>query len=364
VRLLSGALKNKVKETGRSNNFGFLRLLFAMLVIVSHSPELIDGNRSREILTRIFGTLSFGAVSVLGFFIISGYLITKSWVETSSLRLFLLKRVLRIFPGYLVSYWICLVFLGPFVGDQIPDLSLHFAGHNLLYNLLLLEPGTTNAFHGLPGHLLNGSIWTIAYEFRCYIAAAILGLVGCYSGKARIVVIALGACLILLNLKGYFNDVAIKGDWAFGTLAHNVDFAAAFIVGQAYYVFRGSIRYTHFGAFIAAVTLIGLLFSTRLAESAFMIVGGYLIFWFAFKVPVLTLSRANNKVDISYGTYLYAWPIQNLIIWNDPSVNPWVLCLIALPSAGLFGLASWTFIEKPALALFRTRFTSGGHSLT
>jgi peptidoglycan/LPS O-acetylase OafA/YrhL len=144
---------------------------------------------------------------------------------------------------------------------------------------------------------------------------------------------------------------------------HDIDFAAAFTVGQAYYLFRRSIRYTHFGALIAAVTLIGLMFSTRFAESAFMIVGGYLIFWFAFKVPVLSLSRADNKVDISYGTYLYAWPIQNLIIWNDPSVNPWVLCPITLACAGLFGLASWTFIEKPSLELLRTRLTSRGDSL-
>ena len=86
----------------RKNNFGFLRLLFATMVVVSHSPELLDGNRSREILTRLFGTMSFGEVGVHGFFIISGYLITKSFVESRSTGSYLTKRFLRIFPGYLV----------------------------------------------------------------------------------------------------------------------------------------------------------------------------------------------------------------------------------------------------------------------
>jgi peptidoglycan/LPS O-acetylase OafA/YrhL len=51
-------------ENNRNNNFGFLRLLFAALVVVSHSPELVDGNTSREILTQIFGTMSFGGIAV------------------------------------------------------------------------------------------------------------------------------------------------------------------------------------------------------------------------------------------------------------------------------------------------------------
>ena len=82
----------------RANNFGMLRLLFAVLVIVAHAPIMVDGNHAREPLTMLFGTVSFGDVGVDGFFLVSGYLITKSFVSTASVSAYLVKRVFRIVP--------------------------------------------------------------------------------------------------------------------------------------------------------------------------------------------------------------------------------------------------------------------------
>lgn len=58
--------------TRHANAFGFLRLLLASMVIVSHTPELVDGNQHRELLARLTGTNTFGAFGVAGFFVISG----------------------------------------------------------------------------------------------------------------------------------------------------------------------------------------------------------------------------------------------------------------------------------------------------
>src|SRR5258708_24195014 len=93
----------------RKNNFGFLRLLLATLVIVSHSAEIIDGNRSREVLTNLFGILTCGELSVDACFLISGYLIVQSFEASHSIGKYLEKRVRRICPGFLMAFFICIV---------------------------------------------------------------------------------------------------------------------------------------------------------------------------------------------------------------------------------------------------------------
>jgi peptidoglycan/LPS O-acetylase OafA/YrhL len=85
---------------------------------------------------------------------------------------------------------------------------------------------------------------------------------------------------------------------------------------------------------------------------ALAVLGGYLILWFAHQSPVLPISRFTNKTDLSYGIYLYAWPTQSTIaFFADRSINPWALSAVTLALASAAAWVSWTFIEKPALAL-------------
>jgi peptidoglycan/LPS O-acetylase OafA/YrhL len=59
------------------------------------------------------------------------------------------------------------------------------------------------------------------------------------------------------------------------------------------------------------------------------------------------------KDDVSYGLYLYAWPIQNTIVYYDRTISPWVLTPVTLAGAAMLGFVSWRLIERPALALKR-----------
>lgn len=154
---------------GRNNNFGLLRLLLATLVIISHSPEILDGNRSREILTRAFGTISFGDFAVDGFFIISGYLVTKSFLQDPSVFSYLGKRALRIYPGFLVGFWLCVLLVAPFVSGSTRILSVSTLLQEFPNSIGLQEPLVKGVFPGMAYPSLDSPMWTIGFEFKCYI---------------------------------------------------------------------------------------------------------------------------------------------------------------------------------------------------
>src|ERR1700761_7664187 len=168
----------KVAVHSRNHQFDLLRIIFATLVLLSHAPEITDGNASRELFHRFTrAPMTFGTVGVDGFFLLSGYLIVQSWLGNPELFNFLRKRVLRIVPGYLVAVVLSTVAVGmlaPGVAHFFRSLDVQF----LKSVALLGSPATPPVFPGHPYAMVNGAMWTIGYEFRCYMLVALLGLCG------------------------------------------------------------------------------------------------------------------------------------------------------------------------------------------
>jgi peptidoglycan/LPS O-acetylase OafA/YrhL len=340
-------------STKRANNFGFLRLAFATLVILAHSPEITDGNRSRELLTSIFGTVSFGEVAVDGFFLISGYLITMSWEKSASSFQYLMKRVLRIYPGFVVAFLITLLVVAPIGGGDLGSLAGFGSIRQAIRIVVLRSPQLAGAFAGRPHADLNGSMWTIAYEFRCYIATMALGAAGII-GRRKVY---LGITVLLLAIVVAFPtlpfDVSDTVAVITGTLSDDIRFFAIFFCGGVVYLFRNEIRYRAGWAALAFAGLCAALFSARLAEPALAILGAYALFWFTFHARVNLLSRIDNRADLSYGVYLYAWPVQKLIQWEFGTVSPWTLTLWATLGSAVLATASWFLVERPFLNMKR-----------
>jgi peptidoglycan/LPS O-acetylase OafA/YrhL len=335
----------------RRNGFGALRLLFASLVIFSHAPQMLEGNESHEPLKQVFGTLTFGSLAVDGFFLISGYLITASYI--SDPRTYFWKRVLRIYPAFLVCYAICVLVIAPIGGADLTSLGVSDWWRLLARMLTLKSPQVAGVFVGWPVPGLNGSMWTIVYEFRCYIVAALLGLAGLYR-RPRLF-LALTALMVLANfifdipLGDKLAQVVRPAEGAIGDLRQTVRLTSIFACGAAYRLsglrFRGSV------AAICAVGLFAGMFSRSLAEFSVMTLGGYVLFWIALRVQWRPLQTINAKEDISYGVYLYAWPAGMLIINAWPTVSAGTLGVTVLAMAIVCGFLSWFLIEKPALRL-------------
>ena len=175
-----------------SNNFDFIRLFAAILVIITHSYTL-KGSNDVDFLSKLTnGSIQFSHLGVAIFFIISGYLITQSCISSPSWLSYFWKRILRILPGLFVVLFICAFILGPI----LTDLSLNdYFSSNETYNFLLStfiyfqNYSLPNVFHNNPINSLNGSLWTLAYEFTLYIVVLILTLIGLINKRKLLLVI-------------------------------------------------------------------------------------------------------------------------------------------------------------------------------
>ncbi len=325
------------------NNFGFLRLFFATLVIFGHSPEIIDGNRSRELLTQVFGTLSLGELSVDAFFIISGFLISKSFRTSPSVWSYIIKRSARILPGFIVCFALCLFVLAPLVEGQFGPGVISTNVKSFIRMTTPLVPGT---FPGLPYPSLNGSLWTIGYEFRCYMLVILIGLLGLLSDRGRWLVLAIAAICLAINAFSLV-QAAFPNFGQAQNMAITVRFTGLFLAGACFYLFGSQIAYKSSIAVIMAILLIAGLFVPTLAEAAIATAGAYLIFYFAFAVRPLRISQWAAKNDISYGLYLYAWPIQISIVYVFGVKNHWLVSVVSLLIVSVIAAASWLLIERP-----------------
>jgi peptidoglycan/LPS O-acetylase OafA/YrhL len=336
----------------RSNGFGALRLVFASLVIISHSVEMLDGDQLREPLHAIFGNVSCGGLSVTAFFIISGFLIPESFARDP--KTYFWKRILRIYPAYVVCSLLCIFAVAPLAGAHLAALGGADWGRMAYRILMLKAPEVPGVFAGRPYPTLNGSMWTISYEFRCYILVAVFGWLGAYLRPKLFLALTATVCGLYLfaaapALQARFGllpggVVALTGD-----PDQMLRLLAAFMCGTCFWLFRPRMNGVVAALCFAAMLLA--FFVPRLADVAMMTVGAYALFWVALACQSTWLRTLNAQDDVSYGVYLYAWPVGALTIWWWPSVSPVVLMALTFVLAVVCAWCSWCVIEKPCLAL-------------
>lgn len=328
----------------RRNNFDALRLLAALSVIFSHSFLIAEGTQRHEPLIILTGNQCIlGLCGVFVFFAISGFLVTQSFEETGSAPRYLAKRALRIFPGLCGALLLSAFVLAPLVttlplGDYLkrPE-PYRYVLDNLLLSTRIHELPHVMFVNNPVGLEINGSLWTLRFEFEMYLLVMGLGLLRLLKLPVCLALVALGmACIRFPGALGGL------GGWGW--------LLAFFAIGMALYRLRGT---WVFNGKLALLALAGLIASVPLRQFIlfFPLFGCYLALWLALN-PRLPIIPAARFGDLSYGLYIYGWPAEQAAVWLLGGHAPWwQVFLLGLPIAGVLALFSWHIIEKPALRL-------------
>jgi peptidoglycan/LPS O-acetylase OafA/YrhL len=209
----------------------------------------------------------------------------------------------------------------------------------LLSTLRLVEFGYTGAFAGnpMPG-IINGSTWSISYEFWCYLGVA--GLTGLGWLRKRWIVLGLFVAAWIIGVA-----FRIEG-WIVGPPQFWARMLPLYLAGVVFYLFRDRIPLrSGLAALSGGLVLVACWISFGWTL-LFPLAGTYLLLWLAF-TPWLRLHHVGRFGDFSYGTYLYAFPIEQLLVQRfGHTVSPMILFFCATPLVLLVAIASWYGVER------------------
>jgi peptidoglycan/LPS O-acetylase OafA/YrhL len=293
------------------------------------------------------GQITFGNISVWAFFVISGFLITQSWQRTPKVVKYLKRRIGRIYPGFAVAGLLTAIIVVPIAAD--PATYHHVSPLSYLLNTLRLQIFKYPAvfMHNPQPNILNGSLWSVPYEFWCYIGVMLLGLAGLL--RRRPVVIALFFLVIGLHLYMDISGWAPSGS-ILGQIFGYPPFWAAvlpfYLAGTIFQLYGGHklLRLPLIG--LAAVLLVASNFIPHGLIVTMPTCGAYLLMALAY-LPSLHPLNLGRYGDFSYGTYLYAMPIQQLLILRAHGhISPWLLFVEATALTLVVGALSWFLVER------------------
>jgi peptidoglycan/LPS O-acetylase OafA/YrhL len=338
-----------------SNNFDAIRLGMAILVVWSHSFALYFGSENSESLSRLTnGHYNSGNVAVSVFFIISGFLVSRSYFNSASLSHYFNKRVRRIYPGYLAATSICAFIIIPvFSSASLSALPFSEIAKTVTLNVLLQNYfPPSGVFAENMSQTVNGSLWSIAFEFWCYIGIAFMGFARIFKWRVVLLLI-LVTCVITrswLDATGRKPGGGLLGDiigWPYIWFS----ILPCFMSGMVIYLYRDLVRRNKAylilltsGFFVACFLPIDALLQKIAADLIFPFAASYFIFYFAF-IPS-PFQYAGKLGDFSFGTYLYAFPIQQMLLasYKDISFAGFVSFSVALALSA--GVLSWLLFER------------------
>lgn len=341
----------------RANNFTLVRLVLASSVIYTHCYWIVTGREGTDDLSALMGA-PVSAYAVDGFFFLSGFLVYPSLLRLRGAVSFLAARLARLWPALALCVGLT-VLCGYFVTSvsgaaYFSDETLKFIVGNLTF--VRGAYTLTGVTCGSESCNVNGSLWTLTWEARCYLLLAGLGAVGL--AKPRIMKLVVLPASVLGALIWHLDvvQVLVRSGLGSGAVYEINVFDrlwTAFALGVGAYLFRERIKLSWWA--LAALFLANVV-ANWLGAGLHMrgLFVGYAILCVGF-LTAKTRAVSGGWPDYSYGMYIFAFPLMIVIqaMWQTSSYLALALAnaCATLPLAAL----SWHFVEKPVLVVYRTR---------
>lgn len=328
----------------RNNALNAIRLALATEVIFLHSFQN-TGRMPPEPIRQLLMS-----VGVDGFFAISGFLITSSWLSHPRVRDYLVARALRILPGFYVCLAVTAFILAPIsvVLQGGSALKLLWSSGPIEYVLknsaiAYLHWNVGGTPRGIPrAGDWNGSLWSLIYEVLCYLAVAVIGIAGLANRRwvsPTILALAVFAATMLPPL-------TLVQAWTVPQLIARC--AIMFAAGAVMYQWRDVIPARWW---IVAVSWVIVVVSAALLPDYRVVAAIPLAYAVIVSGALIRNRRLRLPTDLSYGTYIYAFPMQQLlIVCGLASLNPLVFFIFSTMATLPLAAMSWFFVEKRAMS--------------
>lgn len=334
-----------------NNNLDLIRLLAAISVIVYHSFPLNPQWGLTDPIKDAFGYMTTGGLAVKVFFFISGLLVTNSLLSRKSTIHFVISRAFRIFPGLAFVLILTALVIGPLF-TTMPLIDYFKSGQPIAYILKNLSLQTQYFLPGLfesNKYGINGSLWTIHYEVFAYIVLFGIYLLGV--GRSQWLSSLVCLCIMIepiSPLKGVL--FASSDNNAIYLLAPCFALGSLLAINKDLYKSNITIPVVIFAS--------QFLFTNEAISSLLMCVSVCLALLHTSSFE--TVKKIRVRQDISYGVYLWGFPVQQVISQSFHFgfiVNVTLSILLTMAIA----LVSWVAIEKPAINFAKLILTKGTH---
>lgn len=351
IKIKNNILVSQILQ--QKNSFHFIRFIAASLIIVAHSSVLLKNNPEfdpvRGATLGFLASHDLSSFALTAFFFLSGFLITESYLRSKNILHYLIKRFLRIFPALIVVIFLTVFILGPiFTEFGLYDYFLSPFTRSYLLNITLLRmqfdlPGVF--INNIYPRAINGSLWSLPVEFLCYLLLPLFFL------KINRIDKSIGLGLILafiLFITGHFNTTGIV--ILSISIGQALPMIFYFVMGMFYNLNKDKIK-LDIRLVIFSVLLMLFTKNTTSYDIVFKFAYPYVLMWLSSN-NIQILNKFEKMGDFSYGIYIYAFPVQQTLIYLFGSEMHYIFfTLLTFVITFSFAVMSWFFVEKPAMNL-------------